>query len=851
MCCFDILYNRTTVRFINVYRPPDCSPAEYLVESLCNEMRTRGPIVVTGDFNCPGIDWDRFTAPRDGTQDKILDFFVSAGFSQLVKEPTRGNNILDVVCCNEPLIICNLEVLQPFSTSDHSQVTFTVFTDDDCAVAGSNTLAHQKYYDWDNANFELIAEHLATVNWYDILSVNLTADSLWTAYSEVLLEAVDKFVPSKREALGTRHRKQIVWYPVSIRRALARKRCLWRCHSRNRNDENITAAYKSAERECRQLIHMFELKKEQKVISSNNIGTFFKFVNKKLSSRNGVGALRNKLDGGVIVNDDDRANALNSYFGSVCADDNGTTPTIARTLPGNECIDSIDFSPLKISSAIRKMKNTKSSGPDGFPPILFKKLAPVLAGPLSLLFTSLMSVGRIPRDWTHAIVTPVYKGGDASEMSNYRPISLTCVVCKIMERVITVDLLTYLRSNNVIDSRQHGFLSRRSTSTNLLESLNDWTIAIRDKRSVLVAYIDYAKAFDTVCHAKLLSKLAAYGITGELFNWIASFLKGRTQQTKIGSVLSHSISLASGVVQGSVIGPLLFLLYINDVIAVLATEGCVCQLYADDLKLYTVLHTNASVFDLQRRLDELQAWSDAWQLKISFKKCVSLLINRLGSEPNSALTLGKNELTRVDEVKDLGVTIDGKLKFTSHINRIVAKAFSRVNLIFKCFISKDIATLVRAFNVYVRPLLEYASCVWSPYHITDINQIEAVQRNFTKRLPGYTALSYKDRLKRLKMETLELRRLRQDLVLTYEILAGLTDVNVADFFTVANSSHCTRGHCYKLQANHSRVDVRKFFFAERVVPIWNSLPATAEDFASLQTFRNFLANANLANFLVV
>jgi hypothetical protein len=101
------------------------------------------------------------------------------------------------------------------------------------------------------------------------------------------------------------------------------------------------------------------------------------------------------------------------------------------------------------------------------------------------------------------------------------------------------------------------------------------------------------------------------------------------------------------------------------------------------------------------------------------------------------------------------------------------------------------------------------------------------------------------------METLELRRLRQDLVLTYEILTGLTDVNVADFFTVANSSHCTRGHCYKLQANHSRVDVRKFFFAERVVPKWNSLHATAEDFASLQTFRNFLANANLTNFLVV
>ena len=169
-----------------------------------------------------------------------------------------------------------------------------------------------------------------------------------------------------------------------------------------------------------------------------------------------------------------------------------------------------------------------------------------------------MSVGKIPKEWSHAIVTPVYKSGAASFVNNYRPISLTCVTCKIMKRVIVSDIVNYLRHHGVISMQQHGFLSGRSTTSNLLETFKDWTLASNDKNSVAVANIDFAKAFDTVCHSKLQCKLQSYRITGCLLSWICSFLNGRTQQTRIGKSLTTITSLSSGVVQGSVIGPLLF-----------------------------------------------------------------------------------------------------------------------------------------------------------------------------------------------------------------------------------------------------------------------------------------------------
>lgn len=847
ICGFDLKAIGRIIRFFNVYRPPGADNMSDIVACIEHFTLTSNPCIVVGDFNCRSINWDALTAPLDGVHDILLNFTVMQGFVQLVHDATRYNSLLDLVITNEPLIISDLIVAEPFCNSDHNTVAFKVFSDN-LSEAGdaTSTSAPNTYLDWDKADYNGIASYLSSINWYDLLAVNLTSDALWSAFHSVISDAINIFVPTKpysQNKPGNAIKKR---YPPGIRRALARKRCIWRQLKAHPLSSCLSNAYKNAETKCRQQIYNLELKREKKVINSNNAGSFYKFVNSKLACKKGVGALKSSC-GKTVTEDKARADLLNDYFSSIGTLDNGVLPYVARQVPSDALIDNITFEPYKLERIMKKLKSTKSSGPDGLPICLFKKLAACFAEPLSILFTSLMSVGNVPKGWLHAIVTPIYKGGCASDLSNYRPISLTSVVSKIMERVIVRDLLSYLRKHNAISKQQHGFLSKRSTSSNLLNTINDWTLAIRDRKFVTVAYIDFQKAFDSVSHNKLLHKLSAFGICGNLLKWIKNFLTNRTQQTKIGAEMSSTAPIISGVVQGSVLGPLLFLLFINDVSSLLSDDKCFCQLYADDLKIYSILQYDDCGSALQHKLDVLCRWSDQWQLRIAEKKCVCMSVGRNNS--NVQLRLNNNNINVTDCAKDLGVHVDRYIKFDTHISHIVAQAYIRVNLIFKCFVSRDILTLVNAFKVYVRPLLEYASCVWSPTYTTLKKQIEDVQKRFTKRLPGINNLSYHERMEKLSLESLEARRLKQDLTTTYKILFGYTN-SVNELFTFSSHDHNTRGHPYKLACQNCRTNTRQHFFAERVVNIWNSLPVESCQFESLSKFKRCINCLNLNEHLL-
>ena len=468
-----------------------------------------------------------------------------------------------------------------------------------------------------------------------------------------------------------------------------------------------------------------------------------------------------------------------------------------------------------------------------------------LASPLNSIFNISLSTSKLPSTWKTALITPIFKKGLPSDPSNYRPISLTSSACKLLESSIKDHLTDHLICNNLISKHQFGFLSKRSTVTQLLECCNAWQSNLSLKQQTEVVYLDFAKAFDSVSHPKLLHKLECYGITGLTLKWIGDFLTNRTQAVKVGSSISSYTSVSSGVPQGSVLGPILFLVFINDICNILDSD-VVAKLFADDVKLFINISDESSGRKIQTSLDNISIWCKSWQLHLSPTKCAVLSLGPKKFEID--FSINGIIIPRATFVTDLGISIDPKLSFHDHINKMCAKASQRSALILKCFTSREPKLLIKAFCTFVRPLLEYASVVWSPYLLCMIDKIESVQRHFTKRLRGLYNIPYTNRLAILGIDSLELRRLKADLCMYFRILKNQVDLDSKTFFNIANSKFNTRGHPLKLLKPHSISNVQLNFFNHRAINAWNNLSAVIVQQPNIKSFKATLNSSSLINF---
>ena len=303
-------------------------------------------------------------------------------------------------------------------------------------------------------------------------------------------------------------------------------------------------------------------------------------------------------------------------------------------------------------------------------------------------------------------------------IENYRPISLTSITCKIMESIIRDQLMTYFQYNKLFNNHQYGFIKGRSAVMQLLKIMDDWVINLENGSHVDIIYTDFEKAFDKVPHRRLLSKLNAYGIDSKLVIWIEAFLCHRTQQVKINGVLSCSKHVLSGIPQGTVLGPLLFIIFINDM-----PEVCVnlsnIFLFADDAKIYKCISDRDDCKKLNMSCQNVFDWSEKWCMKLNVDKCKVLSIK---SKTNTNFDYGFNKnnnyfvLEHVDCIKDLGVNIDSDLSFDAHISEKVNKAFQMLGIINRnfCDVHVDERTFLLLYKSMVRSQLEYAGTVWNP-----------------------------------------------------------------------------------------------------------------------------------------
>ena len=443
----------------------------------------------------------------------------------------------------------------------------------------------------------------------------------------------------------------------------------------------------------------------------------------------------------------------------------------------------------KVMESISTLKDEYFPGPDGVPAVVIKRCSAPLVPILVHLFSLSLQSTIFPDLWKLSFITPTHKKGTRNSIRNYRPIAKLSTIPKLFEASIYDALFFHCKS--ILSHKQHGFVSKRSTTTNLVHFTSTVTRALERGSEVDCIYTDFSKAFDTLSHDIITFKLNMLGFPDFFIAWISSYLSNRSYQVLFKSCLSPPFVVNSGVPQGSHLGPLLFILAINDVTNVISHSDIL--VYADDMKIFKVVTNVIDHCRLQNDINEFYIWCKMNNLCLNMDKCHVMTFSRKRAPSVHNYKVNSNRVSRVCNMSDLGVIFDTKLEFIDHIQMVVNKANSVLGFVRRWSRELSDPYITKALYVsFVRPILEYASPVWSPHYSSHIKRIESVQRRFVRlslrSLPWndpYRLPPYENRLQLLNLNTLQRRRDVTDTLFIFKVLTGNIDdpqiLSVIDF----------------------------------------------------------------------
>ena len=827
-----------------VYRPPN-NNREYM-DTLCATIRdiyNSHPgcaFWCGGDFNLPDIYWPDETI--SGSQypkyinQALLDLLRSCNLDQIVDFPTRINNTLEIMLTNRPTLV---HKITPYpGLSDHDSI---VQSEIDCNAQIRRPIPRKihlwhKLSDSDLSNIQNYVRD-QTKSLTENYSPDSPVEELWLKIKQISDHVLQNFVPS----MMTSPRFSLPWIDRKCKRLSKRKQRAYN-KARRTDLDSDWQKFRNLRRDTQKACKLASANFLAKRISDdfdNNRKTLYKCIKTKRTDNTGVAPLTQ--NGTTFSSPKDKANVLNKQFASVFSPILDHIPFLGS--PKVPKIQDIVITVSGVIKLLKDLKPNKAPGPDDVPAKFLKETASEIAPALTLLFQASLKQSKIPSDWRHAKVAPLYKTGknDRSKPANYRPISLTSLVCKSMEHIICSNLMGHLDKYNILTDFQHGFRKGRSCETQLILTVGELTRALEQGKQVDCILLDFAKAFDKVSHRCLLAKLKHYGIDGTILFWIEDFLKSRTQVVVVDGEESDVAPVTSGVPQGTVLGPALFLVYINDL-----PEGLVCtpRLFADDCLLYKVIDSDSDSRLLQRDLQLLESWERTWAMEFAEDKCQVLTVTRKRKIITYDYKIHNYSLERVTSAKYLGLNLDSKLNFNVHINSICKKAHSTRQFLQRTLSRCDIRAKAQAYTTFVRPIVEYSASVWDPHRRSQdsVDQLESVQNKAARfACADWRWTSSVGAMRgKLGWDTLQERRARARLIMFHKITNSLVAIPVSFFPCNTSATMTTRGAPNKFLTPHGSKAFQNSFVGA-APSMWNLLPANIAGITDPEAFRRSIS----------
>ena len=820
------------------YRPPSSlatifdTLSDALFQSVQQSLFSN--FVILGDFNV-NFDSSHFLYSH------LSDFMASFCLSQVVESPTHfspngHSSLIDLVFVSNLNSFSQCVVIPQLANSDHLGLMVTMKQDHSPSIP----TPRRRVWRYKHADFEKANELLCDLDLENILEPTNIQVS-WSNFRSAFLDVMEQCIP--RSVIPDR--RNLPWLSKLVTQ-LIRKRNFYFKRAHRTGSIQDRLKFKQLRNK---VVAELRLAKQKyfSQLHPHDQKDFWKLV-KTLSSKES--SFPTLVIGNTVAEaSQDKANLLNATFTSYY---NSSVPELSvidllQDDP-SDCPDDILCTEDEVFDLLHSLDTTKASGHDDISGLMLKQTALSITSVVTQLFNISIKLGELPDEWKIARVSPIPKSRNKSDPGNYRPISLLSVLSKLLEKHIRNLLLDHLQCHYPLSDQQWGFTRGRSTTSALLAATDHWHKLLNSGLDLCVVFFDFSKAFDMVPHKPLLQKLKDIKVHRYILKWLTHYLCMRRQYVCVNGCSSTILPVHSGVPQGSILGPLLFIVYINDITMVQLSDGTM-SLYADDIMLYRPIRSPVDYHSLQLDIDNLCAWTNENFMKFNASKCKFMVVSRKKHplEPVTSLAINNSGLDRVHSYKYLDVWLTSNLSWSTHITDVCNKARRQLGILYRKFYGNaNCSTLLHLYIAYVRPLLEYAVPVWDPHQQGHIDSLEKVQKFALRLCLKNWDAEYGALLQLTSLPDLGYRRRYLKLCFLYQVIHGQFSFPNAPLEWRNLPVHSLRSFSdHLLHTPLSHTNAYQFSFFPHTSSLWNPLPPTIHNCASLYSFKHALLTSRL------